>query len=254
MGEDDAKEIGFAGGGGEIDDRAHQETSGAAALDGDFVGVAVSAHDELFDGGDEVGEGVALEGHLAGVVPRVAQFSSAADVGVGHDDAAVEQREARGAESDWEGVAIRPVAVDIEGIDGDAAKAVAAVDNGDGDQSAVGGGDPEALGCVVGGIEAAGDLLLLEQQGVADGESGVGAGDVVLVDRGRRDERLVAVAEDIGGEDAVNVRGCGVGGLGEGDLYGRFERRSSRSRIPPPSTPLRHAQGRSGGGMTTNRW
>ena len=223
MREDDAEEVGLAGGGGEVDDRAHQESSGAAAFDGDFVGVAVTAHDELLGGGDEVGEGVALEGHLAGVVPCVAQFSAAADVGVGHDDAAVEQREARGREAHWEGVAIRPVAVDIEGIGGDAAEAVAAVDDGDGDQSAVGGSDPEALGGVVGGVEAAGDLLLLEQLRLADGESGVGAGDVVLVDRGRRDQRLVAVAEDVGGEDAVDVRGCGVGGFGEGDLDRGFE-------------------------------
>jgi hypothetical protein len=34
--------------------------------------------------------------HLAGVVPGVAELAAAADVGVDHDDTAVEQREARG--------------------------------------------------------------------------------------------------------------------------------------------------------------
>ena len=104
-------------------------------------------------------------------------------------------------------------------------EAVAAVDDGDGDREvpSEGRADPEAFGGVVGGVESAGDFLLLEQSGLIDGKSGVDAGDVVLVDRGWRDERLIAVAEDIGGEDAVDVRGGRVGGLGEGDLDRWFE-------------------------------
>ena len=89
-----------AGGGGEVDDRAHEQTSGAAAFDGDAGGVAVAARDELLGGGDEVGEGVALD---LDILPASCQASpslaAAADVGVGHDDSAIQQREAGGARS-----------------------------------------------------------------------------------------------------------------------------------------------------------
>ncbi len=87
---------------------------------------------------------------------------------------------------------------------------------------AEGGVDPDALRGVLRGVEAARNLLLLEQQRLADGYCAGFARDVVLVDRGRRDQRLVAVAVNIGGEDAVDVRCGGVGGFGEGDGDGWF--------------------------------
>ncbi len=77
-----------------VDDRAHQQTAGRAALDGHARRVAVARRGQMLDGGDEVGEGVALDEHLAGVVPRLAQVAAAADVRVGHDHAAIEQAQA----------------------------------------------------------------------------------------------------------------------------------------------------------------
>ena len=69
----------------------------------------------------------------------------------------------------------------------------------------------DALTRVKGAVEAAGNLKLLEEPGSA-------GGDVVLVDRARRDERLIAVAESDCVEDSVDVRVGAVGGLGEGDV------------------------------------
>src|ERR1035437_2965749 len=80
-----------------------------------------------------------------------------------------------------------------------------------------GGVDPDALRGILRGVEAARNCLPLEQHRLADGYRGGFACNVVLVDRGRRDQRLVAVAIYIGGEDAVDMRGGGVGGFGEGD-------------------------------------
>ena len=96
------------------------------------VGSPYFCCDQLLGGGDEVGEGVALELHLAGVVPGVAELATAADMGVGHDDAAVEQREARWAEADGQRVAVGAIAVDVERVGAVAVEGVAAVDDGDG--------------------------------------------------------------------------------------------------------------------------
>jgi len=131
---------------------------------------------------------------------------------VGHDDSAVEQREARGTETDGQGIAVGAVAVDIEGAGAVAFEGVAAVDDGDGNLDAILCFDPDTLGGVAGGVEAAGNLLLLEQRGFA-------GGDVVVVDGGGGDQRLVAVAEGVGDELAVDVGLRGVGGLGEADFF-----------------------------------
>ena len=148
------------------------------------MGVAEAEGGELFGDGEEVGECVHLLLHLAGVVPGVAEVGSTADVGVGHDDAAVEQREARGREAYGEWVAVRAVAVDVERIFGVAVEAVAAVDDGDGDLYLIGCGDPYALGGVARGVEVAGDLLLFQELGFAHGNGVVRRGDIVLVDGG----------------------------------------------------------------------
>ena len=96
-------------------------------------------------GFDEVGEGVAFGHHFAGVVPRVAELAAAADVGVGDDDAAVEQRETCRAEAEWECVAVGAVAVDVERRLAVVVEFVSAVDEGDGHLRAVVRGEPEAL-------------------------------------------------------------------------------------------------------------
>ncbi len=71
---------------------------------------------EVLDGGDEVGEGVALLHEAAGIVPGLAHVAAAADVRVGHDDAAIEQAEAVAVEADGQRVAVGAVGVDVQGI------------------------------------------------------------------------------------------------------------------------------------------
>ncbi len=82
------------------------------------VGIAVAGGGQVLDGGDEVGEGVALDEHLAGVVPGLAQVAAAADVRIGHHHAAIEQAQPVGAEAERQRVAIGAVAVDVERIAG----------------------------------------------------------------------------------------------------------------------------------------
>ena len=99
-----------------IDYGAEEQTAGAAAFDGDAVWGTVALANESFDDRDEIGEGVELGAHFAGVVPVVAEFAAAADVSVGEDKAAVEEREAGGAEADGKGVTIGAVAIDVERV------------------------------------------------------------------------------------------------------------------------------------------
>src|SRR5262249_41993774 len=96
VGDDHLEEIGA-----HVGDCAHQQAARGAAFDDDAVARAVLGGDEVLGAGDEVGEGVQLVHHAAGVVPGFAHFAAAADVHEGHDYAAVEERNARGAESDW---------------------------------------------------------------------------------------------------------------------------------------------------------
>ena len=120
---------------------------------------------------------------LPAVVPLVAEFAAAADVGVGEDEAAVQEGKPRGGEADGKGVAVGSVGVDVKAVarclmlDVSFGEFVAAVDEAYRDAGAVVSGDPEAFGGVEGAVEVAGDLLLFEQGG------GVGLG-VVLVDAG----------------------------------------------------------------------
>ena len=90
---------------------------------------------------------------------------------------------------------------------------VFAVDERDGNLHAVGRGGVDAFAGVEGAVEAAGNFKLLEERGGAGGY-------VVLVDRAGRDQRLIAVAEGGGLEDAVDVGVGAVGRFGKGDLGG----------------------------------
>src|ERR1039458_7222050 len=99
-----------------VDDCAHQKAAGRTAFDGYARRVAVFCGCQMLDGGDEIGEGVALYQHLSCVVPGLAKVGAAADVSVGHDNAAVQEAEAVGTEPDRQGVTIRAVAIDIERI------------------------------------------------------------------------------------------------------------------------------------------
>ncbi len=82
----------------------------------DAVRIAVAVRGEMLDGGDEVGEGVALLHEAAGIVPGLAHIAAAADVRVGHDHAAIEQAEAVAVEADRQRVAVGAVGVDVERI------------------------------------------------------------------------------------------------------------------------------------------
>jgi len=62
------------------------------------------------------GTWVSLDQHLAVVVPGRAEVAATANVGVGHDDTAVEKAETIGAETERQGVAIGSVSIDIERI------------------------------------------------------------------------------------------------------------------------------------------
>ena len=79
-------------------------------------------------------------------------------------------------------------------------------------------------------VKAAGDLQLLEQRRCA-------ARHFVLIDRSRRHQRLVSVAEGGRVKDPVNVRMRVIGRLGKRDLTGRRELR-------PVAAEASHAQPR----------
>jgi hypothetical protein len=86
--------------GAQVNDGTHEQAAGAAALDGDAARLAVAVAGEVFDGCDEVGEGVPLLHQAAGIVPRLAHVAAAADVRVGEDDTTIKQAEAVAVESD----------------------------------------------------------------------------------------------------------------------------------------------------------
>ena len=87
MGEDDAEE----GSGRSVGDGAHEQAAGAAAFDGDASGVAVARAVRASVTAMKSVKVLRLVLHFAGVVPGVAELAAAANVGVGHDDAAIEQ-------------------------------------------------------------------------------------------------------------------------------------------------------------------
>jgi len=150
VGDDGAKEVGA-----HVDDGAHEQASGRTTFDGHTRGVAEARGGEVLDGGDEVSEGIALDEHFAGVVPGLAEIAAAADVRIGHNDAAIEKAEAVGAEADGKRVAIGSVAVNVEGIAAGLAL-VFAIDERDGNLHAIGCSGVDALTGVERAVESAG--------------------------------------------------------------------------------------------------
>ena len=71
--------------------------------------------DEQLTAGDEVGEGVLLLEQLAVFVPLFAEVASAADLGDGEDEAAVDEAVIGGAEVDVGAAAVRSVGVEQGG-------------------------------------------------------------------------------------------------------------------------------------------
>ena len=132
----------------------------------------------MLNGGNEIREGVALGEHLSGVVPWLAQVASAAHVRIGHYRPAIKQAQPIGAEGQRQRVAVGTVAINVEGIPS-LFTFVFSINQRDRNLRAVGRSGMNALACVKGAVEAAGNLQLLEQRGCAGGH-------VVLVDRSRR--------------------------------------------------------------------
>ncbi len=157
MRENDAEEIGA-----HVDDGSHQQTAGAASLDCDAGGIAVAVAQQELDGLDEVGEGGALGHHLAGIVPGVAQLPATADVGIGHDQAAVQQRQTRRAEAQGKRITVGAVAVDIKRRRAIVTELVAAIHQRNRNLHPVAGFEPQAGRLIVGSLETAGNLLLFE--------------------------------------------------------------------------------------------
>src|ERR1017187_4845653 len=196
-----------------VDDCAHQKAAGRTAFDGYARRVAVFCGCQMLDGGDEIGEGVALYQHLSCVVPGLAKVGAAADVSVGHDYAAIQKTEAVGTKTDGQRVAVGTVAVDVERIVARLVH-VLAVDERNGNQDAVRSRRVHSLAGIERAVDASGNLNLLQQ-----GRSFVG--HVVFIDRTRRDQGLVSVAESLRFKYAVDVRLGAVGGLGKVDFAGR---------------------------------
>src|SRR5262249_55428855 len=94
-----------------VGDGAHQQAAGAAAFDNQAIRRSITLRDELFGGGDEIGEGVAFVMHSAGVVPGLAEFAATADVGDSEGHATIEKAEAIRVEANRDGDAVAAIAV-----------------------------------------------------------------------------------------------------------------------------------------------
>ncbi len=77
---------------------AHEQPAVAAAGDGQLFGPGVPGGDHQPAGGVEVVEDVLLVGEVALLVPLIAVFAAAADVGLGEDNALLDEDAGRGAE------------------------------------------------------------------------------------------------------------------------------------------------------------
>src|SRR5258708_17538536 len=97
--------------------------------------------------------------HAACIVPGLAEFAAAANVGDSEDEAAVEKAEAIGTEGDGHGDAVAAVTVKQE-RGAAIAGSVVAVDGRDGGFWGVGGGSVEAFAGVERWIVAAADRVL----------------------------------------------------------------------------------------------
>src|SRR5579863_9043072 len=163
----------------------------------------------MFGGRDEIGEGVALMAHAAGIVPGFAEFAAAANVSYGIDDATVEQAKAIRTEIDRHGDAVASVAIKKKRRAA-VARCRSFVDERERDSCAVGRYGVNAFTGVERGVVASEDWLLFAQCALAGGY-------VEIEDRARGDERFVGVAEMGLIEFRVGAR-CGVvGGFAEGN-------------------------------------
>src|SRR5579859_931058 len=113
----------------------------------------------MFGGRDEIGEGVALMAHAAGIVPGFAEFAAAANVGYGVDDAAIEQAKAIRTEIDRHGDAVASVAIKKKRRAA-VARCRSFVDERERDSGAVVGDGVDSFAGVERGVVASEDWLL----------------------------------------------------------------------------------------------
>ena len=192
-----------------VGDRAHQQAARAAALRDDPAGARIALGDEMPRGGEEVAEGVRLLQELAVLVPAPALVGSAAHVGDGVDEAAVDQREAIAREARLDRIAIGAVAGEQKRR-GAVELGVAPHQERHRHALAVFGAGEDEPGEIALGIEA-GDLLLLDERPRAGGA-------IVVEDLLRPVHRRIAEAEEPRIEFVDRLEAEGVGLLVERDV------------------------------------
>ena len=92
-----------------VGNRAHQRAARGIAERHDASGRPVAGFGQIFGDRDEIRESVDLVLAASGIVPTLALFAPAADVGDGVDEAAVDQREQIGIEIGLEEIAVGTV-------------------------------------------------------------------------------------------------------------------------------------------------
>ena len=198
--------------GAQVEHRAHQQATGAAATDGQAVGSRDTLGDQVFGTGDEVAEGVVLVLLLAGAVPGFAQFAAATHMGDGKGHAALQQAQARVREPRVEAFAIGAVAIQVQrhGL----AQVLAAAHQADRHPGAVRCGSPQALADIVVGIERP------QHRGLLEHRLGT-AGQLQLAYLGRAVECFVAQAQAWAGKLQAVLHVQAVGRVGQFDAVGR---------------------------------
>ena len=145
---------------------------------------------------DEVGEGMHLVESASIVVPGAPHFLAASHMRDGIDEAAIQQTQARRRKARIDGQPVGAVGV-LQQRRGAVELHARAVHQGYGDACAVARRHEQKLGAILGGVEAADDRIALQQNLLA-------AADVVVVDRGRRGERGIRIAHEVGIEFRVD--------------------------------------------------
>ena len=158
---------------------------------------------------DEVVEGVGPLRQLALLVPVATEFRAAPDMRDGEDETAVENRDPAGGERWRDGVAVRPVAVEVQRRAA-VQRRVFSVHDGDGHRRAVPRRCRDAVGAVQLGVVAARYLADLP-----DGE--IAAVHVVVVHGIRRDHGRVGQPHDVGVVLRVGADSDAVDAFGKGD-------------------------------------
>ena len=142
-------------------------------------------------------------------MPGFAHFAAAANMRDGHGNAAVDQAENIGIETNVVGRAVRAVGSEIHGAFA-VLFGVLQMHYGNRDLDAIGSGRVNLLDLIFRAVVTAGDFFLLQQSGLA-------GGDVVFEHRTRSDKGLIAVTEFSGVEFLVDPRIAGVSRLGKFD-------------------------------------